>query len=372
MFDVKDYTVLEPRPEAKNALIPRSIPGIIKRKLDLNGVEVANGLSATKYDIQKEQQTKDGMQLLKDSTKVMVAIPTKQGNVATLSFAVAADGTLAQIDENPDNTEILRSQSRNLLLPLNTLDEIKAIGDSTPPPQAKITGIERGDEDRVQIVSSPSSGLKTGDTVKIANTQSYNGHYQVISIDGDTFEIAAEWVNSEIGSWEVVPKTETGLVFDGMITEVERVADGKLHITAFNHGLQAGDEVQIVDTTGYDGTYGVTKIDDENFTINDLFWKPGEAVNLKLESRKRRGVMFDGVDQYIKTPALELTPPSEEFSFGYTCSAWVYVSATGSGEQIIVGEEHEHIQLLVNNGTVALKVKCANGVGLTRDRKSVV
>ncbi len=371
LFDVKDYTVLESRPEAKNALIPRSIPGIIKRKLDLNGVEVANGLSATKYDIQKEQQTKDGMQLLKDSTKVMVAIPTKQGNVATLSFAVAADGTLSEIDQNPDNTNILRSQSRNLLLPLNTLDEIKAIGDSTPPPQAQITGIERGYEDRVQIVSSPSSGLKTGDTVKIANTQNYNGHYQVISIDGDTFEIAAEWVNSEIGTWEVVPKTETGLVFDGMITEVERVADGKLHITAFNHGLQAGDEVQIVDTTGYDGSYGVTKIDDENFTINDLFWKAGEAVNLKLESRKRRGVMFDGVDEYIKTPALELTPPSEEFSFGYTCSAWVYVSATGSGEQIILGEEDEHIQLLVNNGTVTLKVKCDNGFGLTRDTTTI-
>ncbi|WP_424101640.1 LamG-like jellyroll fold domain-containing protein [Moorena producens] len=371
LFDFKDYTVLEPRPEAKNALIPRSIPGIIKRKLDLNGVEVANGLSATKYDIQKEQQTKDGMQLLKDSTKVMLAIPTKQGNVAALSFAVAADGTLSEIDENPDNTEILRSNSRDLLLPLNTLDEIQAIGDSTPPPQAKITGIERGYEDRVQIVSSPSSGLKTGDTVKISNTQSYNGHYQVISIDGDTFEIAAEWVNSEIGSWEVVPKTETGLVFDGMITNVERVADGKLHITAFNHGLEAGDELQIVDTTGYDGTYGVTKIDDENFTINDLFWKAGEAVNLKLESRKRRGVMFNGVDEYIKTPALELTPPSEEFSFGYTCSAWVYVSATGSGEQILLGEEDEHIQLLVNNGTVTLKVKCDNGVGLTKDTTTI-
>ncbi|NEO74886.1 LamG-like jellyroll fold domain-containing protein [Moorena sp. SIO4G3] len=371
LFDFKDYTVLEPRPEAKNALIPRSIPGIIKRKLDLNGVEVANGLSATKYDIQKEQQTKDGMQLLKGSTKVMVAIPTKQGNVAALSFAVATDGTLSQIDQNPDNTNILRSQSRDLLLPLNTLDEIKAIGDSTPPPQAKITGIERGYEDRVQIVSSPSSGLKTGNTVKISNTQNYNGHYQVISIDGDTFEIAADWVNSEIGSWEVVPKTETGLVFDGIITEVERVADGKLQITALNHGLQAGDEVQIVDTTHYNGIYGITKIDDQNFTIDNLFWKPGEAVNLKLESRKRRGVMFNGVDEYIKTPALELTPPSEEFSFGYTCSAWVYVSATGSGEQIIIGEEDEHIQLLVNNGTVALKVKCANGVGQTTDTTTI-
>ncbi|NEP84624.1 MAG: hypothetical protein F6K39_44875 [Okeania sp. SIO3B3] len=72
------------------------------------------------------------MQLLKNATKIMLAIPTKQGNVAALSFAVAADGTLAEIDENLDSQTTLRSNSRDLLLPLNTLDEIKGIGDSTP------------------------------------------------------------------------------------------------------------------------------------------------------------------------------------------------------------------------------------------------
>ena len=371
LFDVKDYTVLEPRPEAKNALIPRSIPGIIKRKLDLNGVEVANGLAATKYDIQKEQQTQEGMQLLKDATKVMLAIPTTQGNVATLSFAVAADGTLAQIDENPDSSEILRSNSRDLLLPLNTLDEIKAIANITPPPQGQIIAVERGEENRVQIVSSETANFKTGDRVKITGTQSYNGHYIATNIGEDTFEVAAEWVNSEIGTWEIVPEKDTGTVFDGMIDYVERVDDGVLQISAFNHGLEDGDEVQIVDTTDYDGTYGIIKVDDQTFAIEGLEWQEGEAVNLKLVSRKRRGVMFDGVDEYIQTPALELTPPSEEFSFGYTCSAWVYVSATGSGEQIIVGEKDEHIQLLVNNRTVALKVRCANGVGQTTDTTTI-
>lgn len=139
LFDVQDYTVFEENPKAKSGLVPRSIPGIIQRSLDLGEIKVSNGFSATKYDIQREQQTKDGMQLLKDASKVMLAIPTNQGNVAAISFAVAADGTLSQIDENPDDTNVLRSNSRDLLLPLNTLDEIKGIGDSTPPPQGKIT-----------------------------------------------------------------------------------------------------------------------------------------------------------------------------------------------------------------------------------------
>ncbi|NEQ74388.1 MAG: hypothetical protein F6K23_15935 [Okeania sp. SIO2C9] len=132
LFDIKDYTILESKPEAKNALIPRSIPGIIHRTLEISGVQVANGLSATKYNLQREQLTKDGMQLLKGATKIMLAVPTDKGNVAALSFAVAKDGTLAMIDEQVEPTKILRSNSRDVLLPLNTLDDIKAVGDSTP------------------------------------------------------------------------------------------------------------------------------------------------------------------------------------------------------------------------------------------------
>jgi hypothetical protein len=41
----------------------------------------------------------------------------------------------------------LRSQKREVLLPLNTLDEIKAFGDKTPPPQGIISGLSVGEED---------------------------------------------------------------------------------------------------------------------------------------------------------------------------------------------------------------------------------
>ncbi|MFB2935754.1 hypothetical protein ACE1B6_10925 [Aerosakkonemataceae cyanobacterium BLCC-F154] len=92
LFDVQDYTVFE---ESNDNRIPRSLPGIIKRTLDLGTLTVVNGLSATKYDVQREQQTEDGMQLLRESTKVMLAIPVSTGNVAAFSFAIAADGTLS-------------------------------------------------------------------------------------------------------------------------------------------------------------------------------------------------------------------------------------------------------------------------------------
>ncbi|NEP86225.1 MAG: LamG domain-containing protein [Okeania sp. SIO2C2] len=360
LFDIKDYTILEQKPEAKNALVPRSIPGIIHRTLDINNVEVADGFSATKYDIQREQQTREGMQLLKNATKIMLAIPTKQGNIAALSFAVAADGTLAEIDENPDSQTILRSNSRDLLLPLNTLDEIKGIGDSTPPPQGTITAINRGDEDTVQITSPEAADLITGDIIEITDTQSYDGHYVATAIDEDTFEIETSYVDGDIGRWEVVPEEETGLIFDGAITAFERVENQKLRITAFNHGLEDGDEVQIINTSDYNRTLAIQKLDEENFVVNGISWQPGEAVNLKLKSRKRRGVMFNGGDQKIAIPAIELTPPSTEFAFGYTISAWVYVSQTGSGEQIIVWEKEQRFQLLINNGTVTLKARIGN------------
>ncbi|MDB9535064.1 hypothetical protein PN451_04245 [Dolichospermum planctonicum CS-1226] len=132
LFEVKDYTIFE---EINETLVPRQIAGIIKRTLDISGTTITNGLTATKYDLQQEQQTQSGeMQLLKTATRLMLAIPTDKG-AATLNFAIAGDGTLAEIDENPDKT-ILRSKTREILLPLNTLDEIKALADTTPPPQA--------------------------------------------------------------------------------------------------------------------------------------------------------------------------------------------------------------------------------------------
>jgi hypothetical protein len=306
----------------------------------------------------------------------MLVIPTDQGNTVALDFAAAKDGTLSQISDNPEISEILRSDNRHVLLPLNTLDEIKAIGDSTPPPSGRITGIARTEGDRLQVTSVEASTLKSGDNVKIQGTTHYNGYHVARKIDSNTFEIEAKWVDDNsksswnVGTWEVIPPEESGLVFDGIITAFEQTTDGKLKITSPNHGLESGDAVQVLDTQDYNGIYPVKDIQGNRFTVN-VKWQPGEAVNLKLESRKRRGISFDGQQDYIVTTALELKPPSPDYSFGETYSAWVYVSAAGTGEQLIVGEKGQLMQLVLNENKATLKTRLSDGLQVIEDSEFV-
>ncbi|MEQ9372846.1 MAG: LamG-like jellyroll fold domain-containing protein [Coleofasciculus chthonoplastes F3-SA18-01] len=299
LFDLKDYTVLEPISDTDDTLVPRSIPGIIQRTLDINGVSVTHGLAVTKYDIQQEQETKAGPQLMRMSSKVMLVIPTDKGTAA-LSFGIAGDGTLSQIDEQPQN-DVLRSTQRDVLLPLNTLEQIKAFGDTTPPEIGSITGFSVGTEadgaeDLVKITSPEAANLVSGDMVEIQNTNDYNGLYAATRIDEDTFTIDLP-ANEEMGTWEAVEE-EGGLIFDGMVTGYQKTADGKLQVTASNHGLEDGDEVLLVGTQGYDNTYQIQKVDDANFVIQRQ-WPGSEAVNVKLESRKRRGIVLDGKQDYV-------------------------------------------------------------------------
>jgi len=313
LFDVQDYTVFE---ESNDHRIPRSLPGIIKRTLELGTLTVVNGLTATKYDIQREQQTDDGMQLLRDSTKVMLAIPTNTGNVAAFSFAVAGDGTLSQIA--PTATEkIWRNTTRQVLLPLNTLDNVKIIGTTTPPPQGQITRFEQGEEDAVNIVSSTVTNLDATkiNQVKISGTRNYNSFQQGITkIDNNTFEVTPP--SPVLGNWEVIPEEQTGLIFNGAVTACETTSTGKLRITALNHGLNTGEGVQVVDTRDYNGTYTVKKIDDKTFSLDDIKWQTGTAVNLKMESQKRRGLVFDGVDDKVQLPA-ESMPIGNEITVSF-------------------------------------------------------
>jgi hypothetical protein len=82
LFDVKDYTVFEPKLGEPEVLQARKIPGIIRHSFNLKdqdgkSLQIVNGLSATKYDVQVESQTQQGEpQLLKDTTKVMRVHPT--------------------------------------------------------------------------------------------------------------------------------------------------------------------------------------------------------------------------------------------------------------------------------------------------------
>ncbi|MGB8686522.1 MAG: LamG-like jellyroll fold domain-containing protein [Microcoleus sp.] len=345
LFDVQDYTVFE---ESNDNLIPRSLPGIIKRTLELGTLTVVNGLSATKYDVQREQQTDDGMQLLRDSTKVMLAIPTNTGNVAAFSFAVAGDGTLSQIA--PTATQkIWRNTARQVLLPLNTLDNVKIIGTTTPPPQGQITRLEQGEEDVVNIVSSTVTNLDVTkiNQVKISGTRHYNSFQQGITkIDNNVFEVTPP--SPVLGNWEVIPEEQTGLIFNGAVTGCEITSTGKLRITAVNHGLNSGESVQVVDTRDYNGTYIIKKIDDKTFSLEDIKWQTGTAVNLKMESQKRRGLVFDGVNDYVAladNPNLQITT--------YTVEVWIKPDNPVAEWQGIIGKPGRNFNIwLHSNGFI--------------------
>jgi hypothetical protein len=336
LFDVKDYTILDPE--------PRKIPGIIKRSLDLGNRNVSYGLTATKYDLQRERQTEEEdetgnkiKQLLRESVRVMLAFGTTEGNVAAISFAAAADGTLSEISSNGSET-ILRSNSREILLPLNTLDQIKAIGTTNPPPQGKIIGLARGEDDKVVLTSEAATGLDETEIteVKITGIQDYNYlHSQITKIDENTFEVSLNGANANGGNWEVIPQEETGLIFNGIVTAYEITSTGKLKVTALNHGLVNGDSVQIVDTKDYNGTYTVTKIDDTTFSLDGVRWQPGTAISANLRSEKRRGVILDGNGDYIELP---LT--GKVLSSDFTVEAWIKLSNVSRDNPVLGTEKN--------------------------------
>ncbi len=328
LFDLKDYTLLEPKSEDDETLIPRSIPGIIKRTFDLTGAKVTDGLSATKYDLQTEKKIPGGeLQLVRTTSRLMLVVPTNKG-AAAISFAIASDGTLSEIKETPNST-VLRSNEREILLPLNTLEEIKSIAGDTPP-QGKIMGIERGSDDpveeaenKIRIISDTEVDLEDGDQVKIQGTLSYNGVYQVSQIDANTFAINNKWSSSELGFWEK-QEEDKNLIFDGQISSYQITADGQLQIKAFNHGLENGDEVQIIGSQSLNDAYPVIKINSHSFALERL-WGKAEAVNIKLQSRKRRGIIFDGKDDCIS-----INDPFAN-NTEFTIALWVKPAAINTG-----------------------------------------
>ncbi len=371
LFDAKDYTIFE---ESNDALVPRKIPGVIKRTLDMAGVTVTNGLSATSYDLQQEQETQSGdKQLLKTATRLLLAVPTDKG-AASLSFAIAGDGTLAEINETPSKT-VLRTQQREVLLPLNTLDEIKAWSDRTPPPQGVITALseatdEDDAEDWVKITTvGKAAELANGDWVKITNSADVQGLYRTRKIDANAFEIDLG-PSDGLGYWEKEDSEAGGLIFDGMITAYEKTADGKLRVTCADHGLENGDEVQIVGTDTYNDTFPVQKIDDTHFVI-ERQWATGEAVNVRLLSAKRRGLVFDGVDDYVALPEM-----NHDFSRGITVEAWVWYDSFASWSRMIdLGNGPGPDNILLANALTSNKLSFQvhkNGVGQAIEAEGVL
>ena len=114
LFDPQDQLLLEPASASDATAVPRVIPGITRRTLELSGVTVTGGPTATRYDLQQERVVDNGRarQLLRADTRLMLAIPTDRG-VATISFALAADGALSEINRE-GATRIVRGAEREL------------------------------------------------------------------------------------------------------------------------------------------------------------------------------------------------------------------------------------------------------------------
>ncbi len=355
LFDVKDQLIAA---RTGDETTFRAMAGIVRRILDLQNLTVAGRPALVVYDLQSERQTKTGPQLVRDATRVMLTVPVKEGGqtvatVAALGFSLGGDGTLSQIDPTPDAIETLRSRTREVLLPIDELDQIKAIGLSNPPPAGVVAGMRRGTDDLLQIDSkSGVGGVAVGDPIRLSGTQSYDGNYRVVAVDGATFTIEATFTASEPGYWAVVPEQETGLVFDNMVLGYEKTVDGKLKVACSTHDLIVGDDVQLVGTDSHDDTVKVVAVDGQGFTL-DVAWRPGEAKNLRKV--QRRGLAFDGVDDLLETPPLDMTlPGAPSQPFGRTVQAWIKVPVLQSRAQRIVSGEDDLLELSL---TAANKVQ---------------
>ncbi|MEG3440322.1 LamG-like jellyroll fold domain-containing protein [Pannus brasiliensis CCIBt3594] len=336
LFEVRDYNFFEQDKESPEL---RKIPGVIKRTLDTGGLKIINGLSATKYDIQQEQETQSGdKQLLRMETRLMLVVATDKGAVS-LSFHIAKDGLLAEADSkgiSENRQKTIRARIQELLLPITVLDEVKAFADLTPPPHGKIVGLEEGTkgdgvEDLVTIVSDHSVGLDSGDLVTIDGNEDYQGFYRPKVVDKDRFEVELPRKLEHLGSWDKqeAEGDEGGFVFDGMITAYKVTPEGKLQVTCKDHGIEDGDEVHIIGTDSYNHTYPIRKIDDTHFAIEKK-WPAGEVLDMRVLGRKRRGIVFDGVDDYIELPEMRYS-----FFGGMTVEAWVWYDGFQPSSRII-------------------------------------
>jgi hypothetical protein len=333
IVSVQDYTYRSMDPLAGRVEY-QAIPGLQHRRISFQttggeSLRLTTGLAAVLFDVQREQQTQAGPQLLRESSKLMLTVPTNKG-VAALNFAIAGDGTLSTITTQGEET-LLRSEEREVLLPLSVMDEIRAVGDAAPAPGGTIRGMSRSEKDqtadrvRVEVGAADAEAvgrLRIGDTVRLFNTASYNGLHRVGRVDGNSFTINTDFHEGEVGEWEKVESEDTGLVFDGMLTGYSKAGERELRVGAINHGLLPGDEVQIAESPDLGGEYQIIDRDEEGFTVQRL-WGSAEAVNVKIEMRKRRGLVFDGKKDWITAP---LSNPLR-LGGGFTIEAWIQLSS---------------------------------------------
>ncbi|MEM7373069.1 MAG: LamG-like jellyroll fold domain-containing protein [Bacteroidota bacterium] len=164
-------------------------PGILRYAMQLKqagGTDliVNEGLAASKYDLQQEVSTRVGDRLLRKETRVMLAVPTDQGTAA-LSFAAKKDGSLSQvkISTKHDVSKVshLYNQPKEIMLPDNTLDEIKGILYDPEMPKGEIKALEWINTERFRLRTDKTEGVKYGFEVNVfADQDGINGEYSEV------------------------------------------------------------------------------------------------------------------------------------------------------------------------------------------------
>lgn len=366
LFDLQDYLFAEPGQDAESLPELRTISGIHRRTVEFAGLESAGKPALVRYANQREVETETGPRLLKVSNHVMLVAPVRSAagaatTAATLCFTVGDDGLLSQIDLTPDELTTLRSRISEVLLPLNTLDDIKSLVPDPAPAGGAIARIAEGKDHCIEIrLAAPHQDrVRGGFSVAIKGTASYDGHYRVVGVEDAAFTVEAPFAGDQVGTWEVVTDDTSNLVFDNTVIGYARTADGKLRIDCTSHDLAAGDEVQITGMDSQDGVYPVKLIKDAESFLLDAPYAPAEILNLRRV--KRRGVCFDGNDR-LDTPPLGLGAFARDADAGRTVSAWVRRAAGASGEQIIAEDGGGALGLVVGaDGKAAVRARMSDG-----------
>lgn len=359
MFDFKDHFVLAPE--------KGNVPGLIRRSFDICDADGVADLAftgapvASQYDVQTEQDTDSGPHLLREATRVLVNIPTASGAVS-ISFAAAKDGRLSHVgsresqDGHVDSSEQhLRATRREVILPLDTLDAIKLIGDTQHPPHGTFNTVRRGSKDRIEIVVGDTpANLKAGELIRITNTSSMDGHYDSVSdVTSDQFSVPKPEDMNLSGQWVKIDHDTSGQVSDGMITSV-CVDETGVEVASMGTGLKDGDAVQITGTEAINGLHRVASVSGTKVVL-ERKWHAGNAVNLSRAVGNRRGVRFiedvnSTAPSYGQTKALDLTDLNDGAKGGYTVSVWAYRSDEAMLNRVIFTQMDGAICLKLVNG----------------------
>ncbi|MGG6242058.1 LamG-like jellyroll fold domain-containing protein [Nodosilinea sp. AN01ver1] len=171
LFELADYTVEEGSLEDPQ---PRQIPGLIQRTLvlrDAAGEELTatEAPTATRFCLQSEMTTQDGdTSFIKGGVRVMLAVPVQvmgaadpSPTLASLIFGVRTDGTLAQIDDQPQETLRLEN-NRDILLPADTLQQVRGVSgnqESDPDTDSRPSFTFDGVDDYIDVGSDRSLDL---------------------------------------------------------------------------------------------------------------------------------------------------------------------------------------------------------------------